>query len=399
LFTQETELIGRKVTQQQYLAEMLSTGGHEVRVIDYDISGNRKGKKGIFIKWHVTKTVGRTHKGSSIFVIYPSIIKLPILNLVSLYFSHRSEINKQIREFKPEVIVGWGIFNSYLAANAAKKNNIPFVYYWIDALHLLTPSRLLKPFGMILEKKTLKKSALVLAVNQKLKDYVTSMGASPDQTRVVRAGINLGQFNPALSGIDTRKVYGLGGKDFVLCFVGWLYHFSRLGNVLHALSKNSNTQLKLLIVGEGEAYNDLEILRDRYKLGERIVFTGKKEHFEIPRLIAAADICILPADPSEPVLQHMVPLKVYEYMAMKKPVITTKLPGVMKEIGEGNGVIYVDQPKDIVKVAEELNNSGYATLMRHGLVASKFVGKHRWDRVIVEFEAVLKKVVEGKSSG
>jgi glycosyltransferase involved in cell wall biosynthesis len=397
LFIQETERIHGKAKQQQHLAEMLANQGHQVHVIDNEISKHSEGKRGIFLRQRVTSNGDETQKEASVSVIYPGLIKIPLLNSISSFITHRREIKRQIEEFKPEVIVGWGVISSYLAANAAEKNNIPFVYYWVDVLDLLIPGRLPRSVGKILVKRALEKSKLVLTLNEKLKDYVISIGALQNRTQVMRAGIDLDQFNPVFSGIETRKLLGIDGRDFVLCFVGWLYHLSRLGNILQALSKNGNPQLKLLIVGEGEAYADLQVLRDRYRLGKRVVLTGNKEHSEMPRLIAASDICILPTDPSEPLFQHTVPLEIYEYMAMKKPVIATKLPGVMKEFGEGNGVIYVDQPKDIITKAEELKNSGYATMMRHGLIASKFVLKHSWRRIARDFEALLKKVVEEKA--
>jgi hypothetical protein len=36
-------------------------------------------------------------------------------------------------------------------------------------------------------------------------------------------------------------------------------------------------------------------------------------------------------------------------MAMKKPVITTQLPGLMKEFGEDNGILYVIKPEMFLK--------------------------------------------------
>ena len=36
---------------------------------------------------------------------------------------------------------------------------------------------------------------------------------------------------------------------------------------------------------------------------------------------------------------------------MGKPVITTKLPGIMKEFGNNNGVIYVDKLEDVIEKA------------------------------------------------
>ncbi|MCJ7692269.1 MAG: glycosyltransferase family 4 protein, partial [Sedimentisphaerales bacterium] len=178
LFTQETDWIERNPGQQHHLAEMLSQRGHEVRVIDYEILWQNKGKKELFSKRKLFEKVSKIRKDAEVTVIRPGIIKLPIMKYISFLFSHRNEINRQIKEFKPDVIVSWGIINSYLAANAAKKNNIPFIYYWIDVLHLLIPNRLFRPLGKTMERKALLKADLVLNINDKLKDYVLSMGAS-----------------------------------------------------------------------------------------------------------------------------------------------------------------------------------------------------------------------------
>ena len=42
-------------------------------------------------------------------------------------------------------------------------------------------------------------------------------------------------------------------------------------------------------------------------------------------------------------MRDIVPIELCGYMAVGTPVITTKLPGVMKEFGEDHGVIYVDK--------------------------------------------------------
>ena len=44
----------------------------------------------------------------------------------------------------------------------------------------------------------------------------------------------------------------------------------------------------------------------------------------------------------------------YDYLTMKKPVISTRLPGIMKEFGENNGIVYIDKPEDTVMKAMEL---------------------------------------------
>jgi glycosyltransferase involved in cell wall biosynthesis len=91
-------------------------------------------------------------------------------------------------------------------------------------------------------------------------------------------------------------------------------------------------------------------------------------------------------------MQDIVPIKMYEYMAMKKPVIATRLPGVTKEFGEDNGVIYVDKPEDAVAKAMELIQS--ARIEELGQKARGFVEKYSWQSITDEFEKILKETVE-----
>lgn len=96
-------------------------------------------------------------------------------------------------------------------------------------------------------------------------------------------------------------------------------------------------------------------------------------------------------------MQDIVPIKMYEYLAMKKPVVATKLPGVMREFGDGNGVVYVDRPEDVVGKAIDLLASG--ALRELGVKARDFAERYSWDKVTDEFETLLKEIVEEKRSG
>jgi glycosyltransferase involved in cell wall biosynthesis len=111
----------------------------------------------------------------------------------------------------------------------------------------------------------------------------------------------------------------------------------------------------------------------------------------MPAFISAADVCLLPAYPREKIMQDIVPIKLYEYMAMEKPVIATRLPGVMKEFGENNGVVYVDEPADAIDKAKSIIKDG--KIGELGAKARKFVLKYSWDNITDEFEKILEEVV------
>ncbi len=391
LFTQDTDWLRRNPAQQHHLAEMLSLIGHEIRVIDYELLWKTQGRRELYSRREIFNNVSKIHKGANIMVVRPGIIKVSLLDYVSLLFAHKREIERQIKEFSPDVVVGWGILSSYLAIKAARENNIPFLYYWIDVLHRLIPFKPFQPMGKMIESRVLKHADRVLVINEKLRDYVIKLGTQPERTQVLRAGINLEQFKPNINRDTVRKQYGLREEDINLFFMGWLYRFSGLKEVALQLAKMGNHNLKLLIVGEGDAYEELQKIREKYNLQDRLILTGKKPYQEIPSFIAASDVCLLPAYPAETIMQDIVPIKMYEYMAMGKPVIATKLPGVMKEFGEDNGVVYVDRPEDVVAKALELVQNGSVGTL--GSKARSFVERNSWDNITDEFEKILEEAI------
>jgi glycosyltransferase involved in cell wall biosynthesis len=394
LIIQESDWLKRGPHQQHQLADRLSLRGHQIRAIDYEILWREQGKSELYSKRQVFEDVWKISPSAEVTVIRPGIIKIPLLDYVSIVFTHQREINRQIKEFKPDAIIGFGILNSYLAAKAARGNGIPFIYYWIDVLHRLIPLRHLQFIGKALEQKTLKQTDRTLTINDKLKDYVVASGAASDRTQVIRAGIDVEQFKPSANIGNLRKQYGLKETDTVLFFMGWLYHFSGLKEVAQGLAKETNKNLKLLIVGEGDAFEDLKQITEKYNLQGRIILAGQRPYTEMPSFIAASDICLLPAYPWEKVMQDIVPIKLYEYMAMGKPVISTKLSGVMREFGEDNGVVYVDEPADAVGKAKSLVKDG--KIGKLGGKARKFVQKYNWDSITDEFEKVIEGVIEEK---
>ena len=392
LLVEETDWFERGPLQQTHLMEKLSLKGYEIRVIDHEILWNTCGKKELYLRRKVLNNVSRIHKGAAITVIRPSIIKIPHLDYISLVLSRKKEIKRQIKEFHPDAIVGFQILSAYLGMSAAKKNNIPFIYYWTDVYHAQIPFGLYQPIGKYIEKRILKNADRVIVINEQLRDFVIKMGSDPKRTQVEKAGVDFDQFNPDISGDEIREKYGIKKEDIVLFFVGVLYDFSGLKEAAMELSKikDEKPNIKLLIVGDGDAFDDLQRIRDEYRMGDRIILTGKQPYEKVPAFIASSDICLLPAHNNE-MMHDIVPIKLYEYMACGKPVITTRLPGVMREFGEDHGIIYVDKPEDALKKAVEIIENG--TVKEHGLKARGFVEKYNWDDIVADFEGVLEEVI------
>jgi glycosyltransferase involved in cell wall biosynthesis len=372
--------------------------GHEVRVIDFDIGWRNRPGHGLWARRRGLRAPSKVIEGSEIDVVRPSVLMLPVLEYISAFVTHGSEIRRQIREFRPDVILGLGILNASTAIRLARRNGLPFVYYLIDELHQLVPQRGFRGVARAIEQGNVRRASLVLAINQALRDYALSMGAPADKAKVLPAGIDLDRYVAAGDGRAVRKQLGLEDSDLVLFFMGWIYPFSGIREVVESLAGGSgrDAQVKLVLVGKGDTWDELASLVKAHGAEDRIKMVGFRPYSEMPSFLAAASICLLPAQPV-PTMRNIVPIKMYEYLAAGKAVIATRLPGLLKEFGEGHGVVYVNGPSEVVSKAIELAQSG--ALQTLGQRGRSFVANNDWNTITDSFEADLNELICGTRTG
>lgn len=105
---------------------------------------------------------------------------------------------------------------------------------------------------------------------------------------------------------------------------------------------------------------------------DNIIFTGRKEYKDLPNFLAFCDICIIPFKLT-PLTIATNPIKLFEYLAAGKPVISTPLPEVK-------------QYNDIVKIVKTSNDFSKAVEISLTEKSSKYIrkrtdfaNKHSWD--------------------
>ena len=373
LVVQESDWIERGPHQSHHLMERLTQNGDEVRVIDYEINWKKNIDKGLFFKREIFSHIHKAVESGDVTVIRPSFIRMPMFCYFSMYLTHYMEIRRQIDSFKPDVIIGFGLVNANIAIKLGHQHNIPFIYYIIDQLHLLVPEKRLQALAETVEKSNYMHSDEIISINEGLREYTISLGAEQAKTKVIRAGVDLGRFF-GVDGSTIRKTYGITDEDVVLFFMGWLYSFSGLDEVALELIKSSESHIKLFILGKGELLGKLkEIKKNDSK--NSLIIEDWKPYSEVPKYLAAGDICLLPAKQSE-IMKNIVPIKMYEYMAAGKVVFSTDLPGIRKEFGIGHGVMYVNNAKEIIDLARKMMKE--KRIKEEGLVGSNFVKSNDW---------------------
>jgi glycosyltransferase involved in cell wall biosynthesis len=145
------------------------------------------------------------------------------------------------------------------------------------------------------------------------------------------------------NGVDTELFHGspcdhlkadLGlGDSFVIGFVGVLSDWVDLEPAFGALKDlvERELKIKLLVVGGGERLDYFKTLAKQYALTEQVISTGSTPYDQGPRYISCMDVCLICRKVTQD-SHHSLPLKLFEYMACEKPVISTPLAGIKEAV-------------------------------------------------------------------
>lgn len=241
-------------------------------------------------------------------------------------------------------------------------------------------SRIATPISRLkrLERSCVQRVQHVITVAPEAKShYVEDCGVAPDRVSVVSNTVDLARFDPT----NTEPV-GYG-DDFVLGYVGTLGGEHRgLKPIIDAMPSIAAAipNVRLLIVGSGSGY-EAQLRKRAHERGvsDRVTFTGWVDFAEVPGYIAASDVCLVPHR-STPHTETTIPHKLFQYMALERPVIVTDvapLARIVKETEAGLVVPDADTAALIAAVKELRGDPDMAaTYGRNGRRAVE--GRYNW---------------------
>jgi glycosyltransferase involved in cell wall biosynthesis len=177
-----------------------------------------------------------------------------------------------------------------------------------------------------------------------------------------------------LIGADTDVFYpreATARTEYIVHFHGNFIPLQGIEYIIDAALLLKDQGVIIQIVGDGQ---EGKKIREKVKeLGlEKIVrFIGKVSLEEVPKYIAASDITLGIFGDTEKTLR-VIPNKVYECVAMAKPVITARTPAILEVFKDNDSLVLTDvaDAKDIAdkiiylknnkQKADEIARNGYA---------------------------------------
>jgi len=194
-------------------------------------------------------------------------------------------------------------------------------------------------FLRMFEWCSLKLADVTIATNESYKQIqIQRANRNPADVFVVRNGPNQTRMTPAAPS-DRLK----GMNKSILCYVGSLnpqdgvdYLLRSLRHLLHGLKRSD---FYCVIMGAGDSLQDLRDLAGNLQLNGCVELTGFISDEDLQANLSAADICVDP-DPSSPLNDVSTWIKVMEYMASAKPIVSFDLKET--RVSAGDAAIYVE---------------------------------------------------------
>jgi glycosyltransferase involved in cell wall biosynthesis len=181
------------------------------------------------------------------------------------------------------------------------------------------------------------------------RSVVSRIGGSIERCTIIPFGVDINQFESAASA--TRHELGLQNDGSVIGTVCRLVEPKKgLRILLQAMAELANRHgqppCQLVIVGDGPARYELELLREQLELSSWVIFTGSRR--DIPRVLHALDAFVLPS------LYEGFGIAILEAMAAGKPVVATAVGGIPEFVLSGETGLLVE-PGSVEALADAID--------------------------------------------
>lgn len=213
------------------------------------------------------------------------------------------------------------------------------------------------------EIRSMELADLVVTIAEGMRSEIIRRGIPETKVFVVPNGVDADRFTPAEPSRTLRQKYGLDGKT-VIGYISNLDHPREGQEILieaTARLRARGRDIVCLLVGDGQRRTELEELARSASPGG-VIFTGAVPHEQVRDFYALIDVFVVPRI-DERAARLVTPLKPFEAMAMRRPLIVSDLPALTELAKPGErGLVFTPGDCESLALAVEtmLDNPDHA---------------------------------------
>lgn len=191
--------------------------------------------------------------------------------------------------------------------------------------------------------------------------------------------------------VNYEDVYKQKDTEKIILHAGTLNREVGIDKILDVFQEITNPNVSLWFIGEGDMSDEIRLKSKKDSRIKHFGFVPKKEVFPI---LQKATLLVNLRNSADYYTKYSFPSKMFEYMASKTPVFTTRIDGIPEEYY--NYVYSVDsyETKILVNRIEEILSKPQGELNAFGNNASKFIlqsktSEYQVDKILRLLQEVL----------
>lgn len=282
----------------------------------------------------------------------------------------------------------------------------PTVVIWYDCFNDVAskPPRPWSPKAYI-RYRNIREAGAVITGSDKLYEMACRIRGSEKGVFYMPVGVETSLFDPSrYDGSEVRRLYGVPDGAILIGYLGRIagkgdnFAGRPLAEAASEVVKAAGDRVKFMVIGFGPALKRFQDFVSRRGLREKFIFTGYiKEREEIPKYLAACDICVATLD--DLFLSYArSETKVKEYLAMGKAVIATAIGENIKDLDGGRAGLLVEPgSRNLAKSLLELVENSDLRRCLGECARQRAVEVYDWKILSKTVEEILRFVLGGSA--
>lgn len=349
------------------------------------------------------------------YTVIESKIKKTLGQLLYNFYA-KKRFKNEIAKFKPDFIYHRYTGYTFFVTKIAKKLKTPLILefnsfdtwklkYWVRNNPIwkkFFSSNFKYHIVKYIENYNLKHADLIVVVSEPLRDDLVSLGIPKKKILFIPNGVDPDKFNPEDVDQEKReklkKDLGIDENKLIVGFVGTFGPWHGIPQLTQAIDRILNSKLfsniHFLLIGDGDLKRESENQIGQYK---EVTFIGEVSYSDIQHYLAVCDILVSPHCPQVDGREFFgSPTKLFEYMAMGKPIIASRL-GQIGNVLEHKKTAYLVEPGNVENLAEAMNtlimDPGLCNVLGQNARA-EVLSKYTWEKQVRKIIEKLKEQIK-----
>lgn len=224
----------------------------------------------------------------------------------------------------------------------------------------------------------------ILITNKLREMYVKKYSVDINKTIMLSDAVDLDIFDIDISKEEARNKLDLPQDKKILVYTG---KFKTMGedkgisDILKSLKTINNKNILFIAVGGSDKEMDYyRSMAKKIGFKNQAIFRGLTTQNNLALYQKSADILLMPFPYTKHYAFFMSPLKMFEYMASKRPIVTTDLPAIREILNQNNAIIV--KPGNFDNLANGINKLLNDNYLSENLSEQAYVDirKYTWEK-------------------